>query len=256
MAASALKPSAGRHRGERACLSCLGRVGQDCSFYRDCQQHTQLITAQKHLRLLVTLWLSRSRGLVGTAAARWPSLSIARVRSTTCSNPPARDSAIHTHSNTTTITIDSLVLSFCLLKSHRPSAYHVQRPERSGSRIADHLAQQLAYHFWPCYHPSSCAALQTKTALRAVRMRLSVSANYQALFSSVYEGQANVPCTNVPPIPLTKSWKLLLQVWFPAGSEPICVSATTFPYPGLYSSPLTQRRLLYIFCHQLPKMAK
>lgn len=56
------------------------------------------------------------------------------------------------------------------------------------------------------------------------------------LFAHPFTRRANVPSTSAHAIPLTKSWKPPLQMWFPAGREPIYVAATTFPYPVSSSS--------------------
>lgn len=48
------------------------------------------------------------------------------------------------------------------------------------------------------------------------------------LFARPFTRQANVPSPTMPPGDLlTTSWKPPLQIWIPAGSEPICVPAAT-----------------------------
>jgi hypothetical protein len=148
MAASALKPSAGRHRGERACLTCSGRVGQDCSFLSrlptthptyHCPKALAITSYSMAFQVPGPCWYG-----CGPLAKPLDSEGSDQQHTQTLLHviPPS----IHTQTRPS-ITIDSLLLSFYLLQSHRLSTYHVQRPERSGSRIADHLAQRLAYHF-------------------------------------------------------------------------------------------------------------
>ena len=77
MAASALKPSAGRHRGERACLSCLCRVGQGLFFLSTLPTTHPTYHCPKALAI-TSYSMAFQVPVVGTAAARWPSLSIAK----------------------------------------------------------------------------------------------------------------------------------------------------------------------------------
>lgn len=120
---------------------------QSCSFDRDSQQHNQLITAQKHLRLLVTLWLSRSRLLVRRCGPLAKPLdsegSDQHAQTILHVILPTRYSHTPFPANS-----DSPVVYLDLLWSHVPSTHHGQEQEQErrvcGSQIT---LLSKAYHF-------------------------------------------------------------------------------------------------------------